>query len=275
MKYAITYHKDFKYFDQIDEVIFIVAKGNPSSITDYIPSILPNENQRAIFDICNYTGDLDKILSAILTLKQTHKVAVKLYRQQIDRIEKLKENNIPYFFINIPRTLEQVYSLANSGVSDIYITEELAFRMKELQSIRSLFGVKYRVFPDVTQCSPGTKELIPPITNFFIRPEDTEIYEDVVDVFELFRQDMGISTVYDIYKRRVWDGLVSDYLCDSESLNFSNGSLPPHFGQMRLNCKKKCLSLACDFCRSAEAFARETDKANISITREEYKGEDI
>lgn len=278
MKYAVHYYKDFRYFDTVDEVIFDSLKGD-ESIVENIPKIIKEDWQKAIINI-TMIEDISTVIPYLNQLKTIHNNFIvqitwfKPDRKQI--IQILNDNEIPFMFIDFPHTLEQVWAMAEMGAKEIYITEELGFHLKEFQSIRENFGVLFRVFPDVAQCSRGTSDLVPAIKKFWIRPEDTEIYEDYVDVFELFKIDSKLSVTYEIYKQRQWSGPIENLISSWDKQPLDNLTIAPYFGTWRLDCKKKCLLGKCNLCDRIYELAEGFNKADVVIEKEqdeEYKNE--
>ena len=163
--------------------------------------------------------------------------------------------------------MDTVYALANVGVSEVYVAEELGFRLPEVNKITKHNNIQVRVYPNVTQSSYGTKTLIPTACKFWIRPEDTIWYEDLVDTFELFDVNNRLSVVYEIYKQKAWDGSISDIILDAESLKgVDSNAIPPHFGEQRAKgCRQSCLYGGCGVCLASIQFAEAFTKTENQI----------
>ena len=145
----------------------------------------------------------------------------------------------------------------------IYVVEELGFDLASLQDQ----GVILRVIPNIAQCYVDGKGIIPEITKFWIRPEDTEIYEEYIDVFEFYKlDDVRISTVYKVYKNRQWLGDLKDLILDLD-VDINNKTISPHFGRMRTTCRKKCLYGKCNVCLNIADLATQFKAADIEIIK--------
>lgn len=270
MKYAVSYRSDFKYFDDVDEIIFNY-KGT-ENIVDFIPKLLKKE-QRANIRL-NDIEFIEKCIPFLNKLKTVHSnfiVQIDFIYQK-SYINLLQDNEIKFMFCNFAKTKEEFYSMLKLGAEDIYIVEELAFNLKSLKPIAEKYNVNIRVFPDVAQFTLGTREAVPAISTFFIRPEDIELYEEYVDIIEFFHQDDKLSTIYKIYKEQQWLGPLETIILGAK-FNIDNTTINPHFGQWRINCQKKCMFEQCNLCMEIEKLATQFDKANIEIVKKKKKPE--
>ena len=270
MRYAIQYNKSFRYFEDVDEVVFDY-KGT-ESIIDFIPKILKKQEQKAVINLINIK-EIQDIIPFINKLKTIHPnilIQIDFFKQR-NFIELLEDNNIDFMFINYIKDFETLYTAIDLGAKEVYIVEFLGFCLRSLQELRKTKNIRFRVFPDIAQSIIGTTRTIPEITKFWIRPEDTELYEQFVDVFELCRMDDRQSVIYEIYKRQQWFGKISDIILDFDS-NIENTNLDPRFGRERINCWKQCLyGGKCNLCQEMEKLALSFNAAGISIEKKKKK----
>jgi hypothetical protein len=262
MRYAVHYYRSFRYFNQIDEVVFDY-KGT-EVLTTFIPNLL-KQNQRAIINIS--TLDIEEIFEYLLILKQKHEYYVVQidYHNQRDWIPALEENNIQYMFINFATNVEQVYAFSQYNITDIYICEDLGFRLNTLQNLRTK-GIALRIFPDVAQSS---KFEIPDLCKFFVRPEGLDVYENYVDTIELWHCDDRISVIYEIYKQRQWSGYLEDIILDfSNDFSLSNATIVPLFDTIRVKCGRDCLvNNNCHYCFRNLELSPLLEENNLFIVR--------
>ena len=271
MKYAIKYRSDFRDFENVDEVIFPYIKGS-ENIVEFIPKKLKKQEQRAIIDISSLTIKIEDVMPYLNKLKEVHPnfVVQISYPEQKDVIRFLQDNEIKFMFINFVNNYDLLYTLMKYNPTDIYIVEGLCFDLVNLQVIRNA-GTQLRCFPDITQCARWTSAEISEMQKFWIRPEDTEIYEEFIDVFEIFHTDDRQSVVYEIYKQRQWEGNLNMLLICSSELDIENTAIDPHFGPKRVNCKRRCMLGKCDYCSEVEKFAKEFDKTGFAIVKDKFK----
>lgn len=274
MKYCINYAKDFRFMDEVDEIILNHYSGS-DFVIEFVPKLVKeNKSQRIIVNLLDIKTD--KISEPIIYIAKLihdgyNMAAIILDKKEI--IDMCKENNVPFFFSKHATNLETAYSMAEMGVSDVYVVEELGFRIKDLKYLKDKYNIKIRVFPNIAQSAKNS--IIKPMERFWIRPEDTELYEPYVDVFELLSGEdtSRLSVVYEIYKQRQWLGTINDLILDFQEPIVPNTGISPHFGDMRLNCGKRCHLGRCNICTQMISFAEAFDNAGLEIVKKRYKPE--
>lgn len=275
MKFAIHYTNLFRHYDEVDEVLFDFKDINRDQIVDFLPSIVKKDNQKIILNISAIENEtIPDILPYLLKLKSIHSnflVQIDLVTQK-DIVELLKDNNLEFMFINYCNNYELFYSMINLGAKDIYIVEALAFDLESLQKIREEKKIRFRILPDIAQSAVGSATAIPEITKFWVRPEDIELYEKYVDVFELVHIDERQSVTYEIYKQQQWLGDLSDLILDL-NLEINNINLNPRFAFNRIGCRKKCMLEKCNLCQEIYNLSKKFEEAGISIIKEKKKSE--
>ena len=273
MQYAIHYHPQFRHFDEIDEVIF--DYGGSDSIVEFVPKILKKQNQKAVINIQTIEKEkIEEVIPFLNKLKNIHSnilLQIDFYKQK-NLIELLKDNQFDFMFATFAKDYDTFYSMIELGAKEVYITEYLGFCLKNLQQIREEKNIKLRVFPDIAQSTKGTTNIISPITKFWIRPEDTELYEQYVDTFEICRLDNKQSVIYEIYKRQQWFGPIQEIILDCD-ITLENTNLDPRFGQERINCGKRCTYGKCNLCTEMEDLALRFNLVGISIEKKKKKNE--
>ncbi len=274
MKYAINWARNFRYFNDVDEVILNNIPSDLEKIKTFLEEGTLNKRTKIILNLAEIGISSPKLQGApaiINMLKsQGWNISVKINREDKDLF---KSNNISFFYNIFAKNLEQVYTQAFDGVSEIYITEELGFRLKDLQNIKELFNIKYRVIPNIVQSADN--KIFEPITSFWIRPEDTELYEPLVDTFELLggENESRISVIYEVYKQRQWLGDINDIILDFNSdIKIPNTGMNPHFAQMRINCGKKCLTGSpCNVCHQMADLALKFNEVGLEVIKKREK----
>lgn len=257
MKYCVKWNRDFEYLKEIDEVIL------PLTITDIhdIMNIQENENflnKRIIFEIILLQDFLKKVedfTKIINTFKEQSKAEIAfLIHKEEDRedilnfagILKRDFENCTFFIDEYANNWDTLWELIELGVSDIYVTEALGFELKTVANVLHPLKIKIRVFPNVAQsASSRTKAM----KKFFIRPEDTSLYEPYVDVFEFWTTKDRLNTYFRIYAiEGKWIGslneLIRSFHTDKPIDNKNLLSI-----DRRINCGKRCLKgVPCNIC---------------------------
>lgn len=273
MHYCVNYSRSFRHLHEVDEIILNYA-GSERLIT-FVPELVgENKSQRIILNILD-VGD-NEITSIIpfINKLQADGYNLAVITRETEYIQDFKNANIPFFFIKGASNLETAVIQCEAGVSDVYVVEELGFRIKDIQFVREKYGVKIRVFPNIAQSADN--RYTNGIERFWIRPEDTELYEPYVDIFEILpgqNDTSRLSVIYEIYRDRQWLGNLNDIILDFSSPIVNNRGMNPHFGEMRLNCGKKCVMGQCNLCPQMADLANSFTEVGLEIIKKKYKPE--
>ena len=266
MKYAITFAKTFRYFNLIDEVIITPYKGDVE-IIEYVEKTFKPE-QRVILDLTELEeskiSSFKDMVTILKKLKEinpliTAKISITFPKEDID---KLKDAEIPFIFMEYAENFEMFYVQKELGASDIYVTGALGFYLDKLQPFRD--KVKLRVFPNIAQSTRGTTKLLPQLIKFYIRPEDIELYQDYIDVLEIFPCKDRTTVIYEIYKRQQWLGKLSDIIMDLDS-DIDNDVISPYFALHRIKCHQDCLLDRCTLCQQIYSLGKKFEEAEIVL----------
>ena len=256
MKYSITYNKTFRYMQDVDEIILYWSTED--DIVDFVCENF-SQKQRIVIDFNEKSvADLRKAIPKLLEMKEKHSnFTIKMNIQtQRTFCDFLKEKKIPFFFSAFCNNWDSLYAYSLLGVSDVYVTEELCFNIKDVKAFCEPRRIKIRVFPNVAQVSgKATSDIIPDIKKFFIRPEDICQYESYVDICELWGPTKKQSVLYEIYKGEQWLGNINEIITSFEE-EIPNTGIAPHFATIRLNCKKRCYRDKCDICPAIAELGR-------------------
>lgn len=266
MKYAITFAKTFRYFDLIDEVIITPYKGDVE-IIEYVEKTFKPE-QRVILDLTELEeskiSSFKDMVTILRKLKEinpliTAKISITFPKEDID---ELKDAEIPFIFMEYAENFEMFYVQKELGASDIYVTGALGFYLDKLQPFRD--KVKLRVFPNIAQSTRGTTKLLPQLIKFYIRPEDIELYQDYIDVLEIFPCKDRTTVIYEIYKRQQWLGKLSDIIMDLDN-DIDNDVISPYFALHRIKCHQDCLLDRCTLCQQIYSLGKKFEEAEIVL----------
>lgn len=158
-------------------------------------------------------------------------------------MELLIEEEIPNVFCALPVTNEVTFDyFANTlKVPKIIVGGQLGFSLKYLDKKNT----EIMINPAYIYGEKGD------LKSFFIRPEDIDLYEEIVDILFFIPKNIKYEEVlFDVYKKRkVWYGDLKDIVINLKS-PFYNQYLfnddKINFGEMRLTCRKKCIN--CRYC---------------------------
>lgn len=269
MHYCVNYSRSFRHLHEVDEIILNYA-GSERLMT-FVPELVgENKNQRIILNILDIGDNEITSIIPFINKLQVDGYNLAVIIRETEHIQEFKNANIPFFFIKGASNLETAVIQCEMGVSDIYIVEELGFRMKDLQYLKEHYGVQIRVYPNIAQSAKNL--YIPEMCRFFIRPEDTEIYEPYVDVFEILggEDNSRLSVIYEIYYNRQWLGGLETLILDFKTPVINTG-MNPHFAENRLNCGKKCLIEKCNLCTQIGNLANMFNEVGLEVIKKREK----
>lgn len=257
MKYCIEFAKNFEYIDEIDE-IFIQYKSNNEALEKFIEKF----KEKRILIKLNFE-DFNEFIDDNIQIdffkeirdKYNINIGFILPAYELDGSIKvfniLKENNLPSFFSTMVHSWDMLTGLARMGVSDMYIVEELGFELDKVAAILHEQGIQIRCYPNIAQSAHRD---IQDIKKFFIRPEDVELYEKYIDIFEFYGSNNNLY--YKVYaKEKKWFGKLNEIIFDFDD-NLDSRCIVPEFAEVRSRCGKKCMKgNPCKICEKVEKLS--------------------
>lgn len=276
MKYCINYSNKSHIIDKVDEILIRYDKNKILELfTQFIPAHL---NQRVIVQLIE-EDNIDTIvnnLKKIISIYNENKdikfdIQLPFYNQKF--IEELKDTNLKYFFKAAANSWDKFTGLISQNVSDIYITDELAFELDKVAEIAHKNNIKVRIYPNIAQ---SRWDKLSDILKFFIRPEDIEIYEPYVDVCEFYGDKaQQIDTYYKIYQEdKKWFGDLQEIIIGLDS-KIDSRYIIPRFAEKRIKCGKDCLKNGkCEMCKRILDLSEQLENAHLIVQIDKEKEED-
>lgn len=269
MKYCISYNKNFKYIDKIDELNIDVKRTDLMELVVLHPQQRINICIRDEEDFIEHQQKYIKLFNTIVTDFPENDFALKLrdYKdnkvKEILNIIKENENKFKFFFETFIKDWDTLMGYIELHPSDIYIVENLGFEIERIAKLLHSKGIKVRAFPNVAQSS--WKDT-PALRKFFIRPEDINLYEKYIDVIEFFNEE-NVSTYYKIYAiDKKWFGKLNEIILDFNDNEIDNRCILSNFAERRINCGKRCYKgFRCDCCKNVEDLAKILKENNLII----------
>jgi hypothetical protein len=178
-------------------------------------------------------------------------------------IDIIISNGFTFYFKDYVRDWDTLHGFISLGVSDMMIVEELGFDLIKVSGVAWEHDIQIRVMPNVAQSSWNQT---PALKKFFIRPEDVDIYESYVDVFEFFGQKDKQDTYYRIYEiDKKWFGDLSEVIISFDE-HLDSRYLLPSFANRRASCGKRCLKgYPCQICEANADLAKVLEENNLLI----------
>ena len=275
MKYCINYSNKSHIIDKVDEILIRYDKNKILELfTQFIPAHL---NQRIIVQLIE-EDNIDTIvnnLKKIISIYNENKdikfdIQLPFYNQKF--IEELKDTNLKYFFKAAANSWDKFTGLISQNVSDIYITDELAFELDKVAEIAHKNNIKVRIYPNIAQ---SRWDKLSDILKFFIRPEDIEMYEPYVDVCEFYGDKaQQIDTYYKIYQEdKKWFGDLQEIIIGLDS-KIDSRYIIPRFAEKRIKCGKDCLKGGkCEMCKRILDLSEQLENAHLIVQIDKEKEE--
>lgn len=272
MKYCLKYKK---YSTKVEEVDEVLISYRDNVLIDVIEYMQKHPKQRFILDMVEFGSKLNlteiKKLNKIKEENPNFDMILRFPEVSPEIIEQLSEVKIKFFFNILISNWDNLNGILDLGVSDVYIVEELGFQLDKVAEVVHEKRAQVRVFPNVCQTSwKGTD----PLKTFFIRPEDVDIYEDYVDVFEFFGDKRESERLLDIYKEKQrWFGPLNEIIIGMDD-TLNSKYILPRFPERRINCGKDCMKGGkCQLCDRIKDIAETLKEGGIAIPKR--KKEDI
>ena len=247
MRYCLPYRPESKLFKEPEEYTLEYEKYN----SDLIEFMDQHKDKTIILSVHDGVSkdDFDKLI-LLGRICKNMKLAFS-YNSFISRGKF--DLNIPFFFLDPVGDYETLNLFLSYKVSDIYIVGQLGFELDSISKLCKEMGVAIRVFPNI---ATSTTARCPKLQQFFIRPEDTYIYENYVDVFEFVGEPSKVQTFYKIYaKDFMWLGDLA-MLVNGLDTKLEGSAILSAFGESRVGCKRKCLSgKSCRICYHAQELS--------------------
>lgn len=204
-------------------------------------------------------------------------IGLPFYKKEIINAKLEKYPDAKFFFTFCCSNWDTFYILKNIKVTDIYIDAGLGFELDKLAPLAHEANMQIRAFPNIAK---SFWDDIPDLQKFWIRPEDTELYEDYIDVYEFAYANYEQQKVYyEIYfKDKKWYGDLKEIIFDlKDSLNST--TLLPNFAERRIKCGRRCMKGGtCQMCKVISDLAKTLKEKellieNIEENKEEENGE--
>lgn len=154
-----------------------------------------------------------------------------------DIMDACKLFDIKFFYAIPINTFTELKALIDYGCCDVKIDEPLTHMLDKLEK----FDITIRMSPNIAYYAhiPRKNGVI----GSWVRPEDTKVYEEFVDIFEFEDCDAKKErALYRVYaEQQSWLGSLNDLITN---LNYPGDSklVPDDFGIIRMYCGQRCAS---------------------------------
>lgn len=278
MKYCVDYTEetfkkcnvDFQLLEKVDEINIYY---NEKDLTLY--EFLLKFKEKRINIILDIEKSINiSIIDKIIEIQQENKhiyLVLNSYNEKV--YNYLSNKNIPFYYQNVIKDWETFDFYNSLEITDLYISGDLCFELEKIKSLLKNNKV-LRIFPNILQKNNENGE---DIKGFFIRPEDTDLYEKYITTFELkspfdlFEKNYyNLNTIFDIYKNsKRWFGNLKEIIIGYNE-DLDSRYILPTFTEKRMNCGRKCYKGSkCNICQEIENLSLTLEKAGIYIKGKE------
>ena len=258
----------YSYKEYLNDVEQLKIHFNPTDKTlgDFLKKY---KDKSIVIDITKVFNQIDaKILSQYSKQINNFKVILDYNNKEIFQL--VQKYKIPFFFTNFATSIDQVRGLMKYNPTDIYICQDLGFKLNKVSKLLHDNNIKVRVFPNICQSSFSAETAS--IKTFFIRPEDIPTYQNYVDVFQIISDQSRQRVLYKIYKNHKWLGPLEEIIPTFKDY-LDNRYLLKSFGQIRSRCGKRCMydQNSCKVCERFQQLSNTFEAFHIMQQRPKIK----
>lgn len=270
MKYCMDYNRESKILDTIDEINVYCDHTELIVLIDFIRN---HSNQRINIRLKDKQKIIDykliQKISQFYNEDKKYNIAIILPEYSKTYLDILKENPVPFFFDILVRDWETFWMLLDTGISDMYLVEQMCFEVAAAAPLAHQKGIRLHTFPAVLQ---RRYDNISTLKSFFIRPEDIKFYEDYFDVMDFLNNEyLNNDILYEIYaKDQYWYGQLKEIILGFDN-DLDSRFILPSFAERRAKCGRNCLkgTSKCTMCETIEALSKNLKEAGFTIEIEE------
>jgi len=167
-------------------------------------------------------------------------------------VNEAKDKKLRFMYATEARTEWELEGMEKEGAEYAYVGMPLFFNLPD---IRDRHNIKLRTIPTVAYNHHYPHG--DPACGQWIRPEDVEAYEDLIDVMEFEFCDVPREeTLYKVYAIDQQWSTRMDILIDDINSNALNRYIDPSLIDARLTCGQRCyMGGHCHFCKTALKMA--------------------
>lgn len=263
MKYCLNYANSSKLMAEADE-IKIRYDGEVKELLAFLEKY--GEHSEVILEVMNLAKWQEredwKLLDALNEKYPQYRIKVCFPAGAEEAV--IGNLSLPYFYGKAVTTWDELIYYVKSGVCDVYIAEDLGFEVSAVAKYCHDNNVTVRAYPNIAQASVGGAH---PLKKFFIRPDDVDCYEGLIDVLEFWCAPHQTDVYFKVYRNQKWLGelreIIKDFDCD-----IHNSHIVPGFAQARIDCGKRCLrGKPCHICDRIYSISKKLQDRNLMVKK--------
>lgn len=259
MRSCIEWRKSFRYLSEIDQFNIEYKINKTRELLNFLD--IYGISQRVNI----YTGNLTKeeiqdAIDVLIDIKELnkYKFSIVMNKNSVseEEINKIKENNIDFYFLNLIDTWDDLLGVLNMDVSDVFIGRDLGFELTKVAA-----AVQHMEKPAQIRCYANLCQTLygydDGLKTFFIRPEDVAFYDDYIDIIEFWDSVDIQSTLYEIYfHTHKWNGNLQEIIKGLKKEINNQYIITGAFAEYRISCERKCYKGgSCSICKKIALLA--------------------
>lgn len=261
MKFSMLAHvANEKNLKKLDEVIIFVGA---EPLANTLQKIANLTTERVNLRLTTSEIDLEPLIK--VAASDPERIVFSFHSLLYENfVNVLRRENLKFYFTDVYHTVEEIRLAIDKGVCDVIVGSPLTFNLKTLKYIFKDLNI--RVILDRIE---DTYDDAPFGSQFFIRPEDLILYDNLIDYLVLVTEKANIF--FDVYKSGSWFGDMKE-LYPNMKVGAWNPGLSFMFTITRLQCKHNCaMASPCNVCENFIFMAANLKKNNMAITTVDKK----
>lgn len=249
MKYSLPFYAGNPYLNKADEISIRYTAADEAALSEFLDQ---HTHQRVVLRIPQSSGLTDKnyyYLQELFKLYAAGSVICCFDTLTLSSAQAA----LPHFFAYDCKDIEEIVALAAQGVTDIYVGSNLGY---QLDIIRKMVQCNIRFRPNLIQNAFAFSDIE---TQFFIRPEDIQLYEPYIDYIEFYYINIkDTATAYKAYCiNHRYDGWLSNIIFNAPA-KIHNSCVTSVMAAERLKCHKSCVyaQSTCKICAHCYELAQ-------------------
>ena len=274
MKVAAPYSTNKERQNLIDEynISFNLQKHKTEYLIDWLrkPDI---KEKRINIKVISENGDSIPLTELLLINDLKSNIYLRLQTNQGYLAKLYKENQIKFFFdydFNI-NNFCRLQDAINQGVSDVYIMEDLCYRLPQVKMLCKEHSVQIRLLANMIPSFTLGRNI--DVTSTFYTPENMDALESYYDIieFELFNSWNRFDALYKIwFVKKEWKDNLK-FINFELDFDIPGESFPRELCEFKMKCGHRCVERqsACRKCQQYVEIAQTMNDKNIGYTTDQ------
>lgn len=245
MRSCIEWRKSFPYMVEIDQFNIDYKLNKTKELISFLDVFGMSQRVNIRIDKDIFVDEKEDLIDLFIDLVKLDKYMFAIVIDQNffseEEVQKLRENNVLFYFNSVIDTWDDLLGIVSLGVSDIFIGRDLCFELDKIKAALQFLkkSVQIRVYANICQTFYDYDD---GLKTFFIRPEDMEFYSTYIDIIEFYDSADIQKVLYEIYFHdQKWNGNLQEIIKGLKVEINNEYFLTGDFAEQRAVCGRKCL----------------------------------